>query len=565
MSREGRHPADLVLLGGRVFTSNSAEPWAQALAVKAGRFVYVGDDEGVRDFIGPHTQVIDCNDLLITPGFVDNHCHVFWMGGLTPFLVMLYEATDIAGTTSRVLDHAAKNPKDPFILGVGWRYQHMPGGMPHKRLLDEVIPDRPVFLWSLDGANGWVNTKALERMRAKNPAAFEKLRPQWDEVTKEPTGAFTEFHGFNPFDFFSPDEIPPDVEDRMIQGMRKILDEALSLGVTTFNDAQMHHELLPTVLKLREQGGLAKVRARALLHLCRESLDDEKALTERLQWWKETGRQLSDDRLHLGEGLKLCIDGVFGSHTAAMHEDYADAPGNKGRTLLTQETLDRVIGTADRLGLSVGTHSVGDRGITMVLDACEKAQKANGKRDSRHRIEHCELPVPRDIERLADLGVYAAMQPTHFYSDPDIDAALGLERLQRLMPWQRLQKANVEVSFGSDWCAGPINPVYGLLIAGTRMNYKEETDWGPEEAVSVEDAIRNWTIGSARALFWEKEIGSIEVGKFADFVLFGEDITEAATVWFFLSHEIELGGLDDFVLLTVVGGEIVYARPGLEY
>jgi imidazolonepropionase-like amidohydrolase len=169
---------------------------------------------------------------------------------------------------------------------------------------------------------------------------------------------------------------------------------------------------------------------------------------------------------------------------------------------------------------------------------------------------------------MADLRVYAAMQPTHFYSDPDIDAALGLERLQRLMPWQRLQKANVPVSFGSDWCAGPINPVYGLLVAGTRMNYKEETDWGPEEALSVEDGIRNWTIGSARALFWEKEIGSIEVGKFADFVLFGEDITQAATISFFLTHDIELGKLDDFVAgvkdghaSAVAAGSIFHYTP----
>ena len=230
-------------------------------------------------------------------------------------------------------------------------------------------------------------------------------------------------------------------------------------------------------------------------------------------------------------------------------------PGQSGQ-------VPHMIALVDGLGLQACTHAIGDAGIRRVIDACENAEKINGRRDSRHRLEHCEFPEASDRERMARLGIYAAMHPTHFYGDETIEKTVGSERLQRFMPWRSLEKAGVNLSFGSDWCNSPFNPIYGLLVSSLRLNYHHNDDWGPEEGISLEDGIRNWTIGSARALFMDREIGSIEVGKRADLVLFDTDLTAIDSWWFLFTHNLELGKLDGFVLMTMVDGRMVYQKPG---
>ncbi len=283
-----------------------------------------------------------------------------------------------------------------------------------------------------------------------------------------------------------------------------------------------------------------------------------------LKGWRDLDARKSDAHLKLGDSLKFYIDGTPDNHTCFMAEPFANDPGNTGEPVWSQEDFSRIIAAADRLGLQACTHSIGDAGIHRVINAYENARAVNGPRDARHRVEHCELPMVEDLERMARSDILAAMQPTHFFGDQMVEEGLGPERLDRFMPWRSLEKAGVSVSFGSDWCAGPINPIYGLIIAATRMNYNGNTDWGADEQVSVEDAVRHWTIDSAYALFMEKDVGSIEVGKYADFVLFNTDPLKADSLWFLLTHDLDLGEMDDFVDLTMVGGKMVYQKPGAE-
>jgi len=348
----------------------------------------------------------------------------------------------------------------------------------------------------------------------------------------------------------------------MFASIKNILDEALKTGVTTANDIQLFKSIIPLVLKFKEKGGFAKNRVWAAYYVDHFSLEDEEQLKKELQDWLELVKEHGDKNLLLSKAAKFYIEGVYCNRTSYLLDPYSDEPSERGRNLWSQEDLNRVMEIIDSMGIQACTHCTGDGGIRMVINAYEHINKLHGTRDTRHRLEHCELPHPDDYKRIADLGIYASMQPTHAYGDKITESRLGSERVHRFMPWRSLEKAGVNLSFGSDWCAGPVNPVYGLLIAATRMNCTGKASWGPEEKVSLENAIRHYTIDSAKALKLEKDIGSLEVGKYGDFALFSINLFDITSWWFYLIYEIELGKLDDFVIMTVLGGKIVYYRKG---
>ena len=559
--RNGSNPAKLVVLGARIITCDTNNPRAEALAVKDERIVYVGDNRGANDYIGPDTEVINARKRMLTPGFVDNHCHVLWVGALQAISsINLFECKSLDEVKSMIIEHAEDKPELPFLNGGMWKYDYMPGGIPDAKLLDSIVKDRPAILGSYGGLAGWLNTMAVELLQGRNPEAFNLLKPSIDQDTGEYTGMLHHFHSFSPLDFFSWEELGPTIQDEMMDAMKEILDEAVSVGVTTMNDCQIYRPFMPVILKLRERGGLDNVRVRCSLYINYNALEDEKGLRADLGWWKELGEKESDPQLILGDSLKLYIDGNPGNLTSFMLEPYCGTTSNYGRPEWTQEGFNRVMEIVDSMELQACTHSIGDAGIHRVVNAYDHAQEVNGKRDSRHRVDHCELPTPEDQERMARLEIHAAMQPTHFFGDETNEKLLEKQRLVRFMPWRSLEKAGVTLSFGSDWCAGPINPIYGLIISSTRLNYKGETDWGSDQKIELEDAIRHWTIDSAKALKMEDDIGSIEVGKYGDFVLFNTNLLKLDSWWFLITNKIELGALDDFVDMTVVGGKAVYRK-----
>ncbi|MFC2101532.1 amidohydrolase [Bacteroidota bacterium] len=561
VTRNGTHPAELVVVHANIFTAGSTQSEAEAIAVTDGRFVYVGENSGIGDFIGPKTKVINAKGNMMVPGLIDNHCHVMWMSAMQGIMLNAYHVSTLDELTSEIRQYAETYPNDPFVIAIGWNYDHVHGNIPDTALADQILEERPLFLWSYDGHSGWVNSKALNIMQERNPEAFEELTPERDQKTGEPTGILLHFYAFNPFDYFPLETLDTNITDRLLNAQEEVLREALSYGITTLNDVQIYRSFMPMIELFKERDISKEIRLRGSYYISHYAKDrDDETLNEELEEWITTGKELSDENLFLGNSVKLYVDGVFASHTAFMLDPYSNRTDYYGEALWTQNDLNRAVAVADRLGLQACIHGIGDAGIRRIVNAVEYARNMNGKRDSRHRIEHCQLPIPDDQKRMADLGIYAAMQPCHFYSDSATAAALGDDRIEWHMPWKSLEQAGVTLSFGSDWVAGPLNPVYGLVIAGTRYNYTGTNDWGPEEKITLDDALRHYTIDCAKTLMLEDRIGSIEVGKYADFAIYDIDLTKVARWWFLLTHETDIGTLDDFVEMTSVGGTIVYEK-----
>ncbi len=567
-SDDGSAGSDLVIMNAKVFTSNASNPWAQAVAVSDGRITYVGDDAGAQAYVGPNTRLVDANGNMLTPGFIDNHCHVLWIGALQALMTKeLYKATSIDEIRTFVRKYANDHLDHGIVMGVGWKYDYLPGEMPDKHLGDTIISDRPMLLMSYGGNSGWLNSMALEQLEQRNATAFRHLAPAIDS-RGEYTGVLMHFHAFNPLDFYSMEELGSNIKLKMFDEITKILNDGLSYGVTGYNDVQIYKSFISMLLEFREQGGLNNVRVRGSYYVGSHSLEDEEGLKASLKYWKSLHTAESDAHLVLGDSVKLYIEGVFDSHTCLLLDPYTDEPNNYGEAVWTQENFNKVVEIIDGMSIQCCTHASGDGGIRRVINAYENAIRINGYRDARHRLEHCDLPDPtRDQPRMAKLGIYAAMQPNHFFGNSNAEMLLGFDRMQRFEPWGSLEKLEINLSFGSDWAAGPLNPIYGLFLATQRLNYKFEGNWGPDEKILIENAIRHYTIDSAKALRLEKEIGSIEVGKYGDFTLFNIDLRTIASDWFLLEYPIhvegmEVTGWEDFVVMTVVGGKVVYQKNG---
>lgn len=557
--RDGSNPADLVVTNARVFTSDASRPSARAVAVKGGRITYVGDDEGVADFVGPETRVINGRNRTLTPGFVDNHGHVLWLGLLLSLMTPDLFSCETADEYKEVLlRQARENPDNLFVMAQGYKPHLLPGGGPTMELLESWISDRPVIMMSFD-ATGWVNSKMLEFLQT-NENAFRRMVPETDENGRY-NGLIRHFYSFNPFDYTSPEKLAPGLKEKILEVMTKNLEYSLSLGVTTMDDCQIYESFLPYVYELRDRGGFDKCRVRCTYYVHKDVLDHEDAFKAELARWKEREKD-SDAHLHLGKSLKLYIDGILSNHSSLYFEPFCDKPDMCGDYVYTQEQFDRVVEICDSMELQCCTHCCGDAGINRVVNSYVRALELHGDRDMRHRTDHCTSPIPKDVQRMADSKIYAAMQPTHFHGSLNTEKALGIKRCSEMQPWRSMEKAGVELSFGSDWCAGPLNPVYGLLVASNRLNWRFKSDWKPQEKISIENAIRHWTIDSARALKLEDDLGSIEVGKYGDLVLFNASPLKLSSWWFLLTHRLELGALDTYVDMTVVDGSIVYQREG---
>ncbi|NCC25798.1 MAG: amidohydrolase [Deltaproteobacteria bacterium] len=558
--------ADLAIVNATVFTSDPARPWAEAVAVQDDRIIFVGEDAGADRFITADTRVVNARGRMLTPGFIDSHCHVLWIGALQSMMTKeLYKAVSVDEVADLVRAQAAGYPDDALVMGVGWQYAYIPRQMPNKEMGDAIIADRPMLLMSYDGNTGWLNTEAVRQLVSRNATAFRHLDPAVDE-TGEYSGVLMHFHAFNPLDFYTIDELGPGMKSRMFAAMAAMLDQALSFGLTAFNDVQLYRSFLPLLIEFHDEGGLERVRARGSYYVGSHSLEDEDGLRANLEYWQSLDNPRGDEHLFLGDSAKLYIEGVLDSYTALLLEPYADRPDTCGEATWTQENFNHVVALLDGMGLQCCTHAIGDGGIRRVLNAYENAAEINGPRNARHRLEHCELPEPtEDLPRLARLGVLAAMQPAQFFGNANGEIRLGFDRVQRYDPWKSLQDVGVDLSFGSDWAAGPLNPMYGLFVAVHRLNHEFSDAWGPEQKIGIEDALGHYTMGSARALMLEDRIGSIEIGKLADLVLFNIDLREVASDRFMIEHPLtieglEVSGWDDFVDMTVVGGQAVYER-----
>jgi len=553
LPEENHTRADTMIVNARVFTVNAKQPWAEAIAIHGEKILAVGKADQLVTYRDSRTRIIDAGGRLVLPGFTDCHMH-FLDGSLSLVRVVLDDAGTIAEIQRRVKEYAASHPAAPWVLGRGWAYTvFAPSGLPDKRYLDEIVPDRPVYLESFDGHTWWANSKALQvagiTRATPDPPGGNIVR---DPATGEPTGAIKEDSADDVVRRVIPPPDHAEIVAALLRGMleanragvvRAISPDGVSMRGGDFGILDVYDEL-------RRQQELT-VRFDVALRIPPPELT-----TVNVRRIEDARSRYHDDWLSTGKA-KFFLDGVIETRTAAMLEPYSNDPANSGELLWDPEKYRAAVAELDSHSIQIFTHAIGDRAIRLALDAYENAQKINHSVDARHRIEHIEDVSAADIPRFGRLGVIASFQPLHAYPDDDVlkiwAGNIGPERAQRGWVWRSIQNGGGVLAFGSDWPIVTLNPWVGVQNAVTRQTTNGEPPggWLPNERVSLEDAIRGYTLGAAFAGHREKTEGSIEAGKLADVIVLSHDL--------FKIEPREIG--KTAVLLTMVGGKVVYRSP----
>jgi predicted amidohydrolase YtcJ len=536
---------ETILTNARIYTVNARQPWAEALAIRGGKIVAVGTKKEMASYRGPFTKTIDAKQHLVLPGFVDCHIH-FMEGSLGLTHVDLNDAGTVAEIQKRVKEYAAAHPDEPWITGMGWTYPTFkPSGLPDKKFLDEVVPDRPVYLSAFDGHSSWANSKALQlagiTKDTPDPTNGKIVR---DEIG-EATGALKEAAG----DLVSK-LMPKPAREERLAALRLGMHEANKYGLVRVHSAGGDFEYLDLYDQLRKDGQLS-VRFYVAYFL------DPPGLSADAIDSVEHARDTYHDAWISGGAVKTMLDGVVEAHTAAMLSPYSDDPSLSGKLFWDPAKYTQAVDELDRRGFQIFTHAIGDRGVRTALDAYQDAQKKNHSHDPRPRIEHIETISAPDIKRFGKIGVIASFQPLHSYPDEDTLSIwarnAGPERAQRAWAWKSIQKEGGRLAFGSDWPVVTLNPWPGVQTAVTRQTRDGKPDAGfvPQQRLGLEDAIKGYTLDAAVAGRREETEGSLEPGKLADLIIVSEDLFKMK------SSDIS----KEEVLATMVGGKVVYESP----
>jgi predicted amidohydrolase YtcJ len=537
-------PADTVLIHARIYTVNAKRPWAQAIAIRAGQIIAVGSDEEIAAYQGPSTKVIDAKEHMALPGLMDAHVHM--MAGAAQLEgISFNDAKTVEDFQKVIKDYAAAHPDKKWIQGMGWVYSTFKNNLPNKKLVDEVVPDRPVYLAAYDGHTALANSKALQAAgitrKTPDPPSGIIVR---DPTTGEPTGVLKEAA-----EQLVAKVIPPSTREDELNRLTKAIHYASSLGLTRLISAGADAERVDLFDEIRKKGGLTARFTMARFTNAPVTPDEIKIL-------EENRKKYADDWIDAGQ-VKFLLDGVIEAHTAAMLEPYEKDPSNRGLLYFDPEKYKESVIQLDRLGFPISTHAIGDRAIRLALDAYEAANKANGRTEVRDRIEHIEAPSAQDIPRFGKLNVIAGMQPLHATPDPNNfgpwAGSIGPQRAQHAFPWHSILTGGAHLSFGSDWCVVTLNPWPGIQILLTRETPEglPAGGWLPNERLTLEQAIQGYTMGGAIAAKREKTEGSIEVGKLADVIILSQDLFKIAPN--------QIGKTK--VMITMVGGKVVYQDP----
>ena len=532
--------AETVFRNGAVYTVDAARSWAETVAVRGGRIVYVGSDAGVASWIGPATRSIDLQGKMLLPGFHDSHVHLIG-GGIELGECDINGLTTVDQILEAVKRYADLYPERKWIKGGGWPLT-VEEGNPHKSLLDKVVSDRPIMLDAFDGHSVWVNSKALEiagiTKETPDPA---RGRIERDPKTGEPTGTLRESAAR-----LIVNKIPPYTHQEYVKGLRRGLELANRLGITSVQEASVGEQQLNAFDELDRSNELT-VRTVAAMRIDPAKFSSQ--IPQFVEWReKYRGKRLKTT------AVKIFQDGVIESRTAALLQPYLVETGDRGWLNLEPEVLKPLAAQLDRLGFQIHIHAIGDRAIQSSFDALEFARQQNGSRDSRHHLAHVELFDPTDIDRFRRLGVIANFQP--FWASADLyivkmtEPILGPDRSRWLYPIRSVANTGAVIACGSDWSVTSMNPLDAIQIAVTRRGLTDGPGaaWIPEEVVDLPLMIAGYTINGAYVNFQEQETGSIEVGKSADLVVLDRNLFEIP------KHEIH----NAKVLLTMLEGCEVY-------
>jgi len=529
--------ADLIIVNANIHTMNPTQPSAEAVAIQGNRIVAVGSSQEIKKLGGSNTRVIDAHAQLMLPGFNDAHVH-FMSGGFQLSSVDLRDANTPQEFADRVRSFAAKLPPGRWMTGGDWDHERWPDAkLPTKELIDRYTPNTPIFVNRLDGHMALANSVALKlagvTRESKDPPGGVIVR---DPQTGEPTGILKDAA-----QSFVWKVIPASSFEEKLAAARAATNHAASLGVTSVQDMSAGADV--SIYQALLDRGELKNRIYAVWPLPR---------WERLA---QTGV-----RAHFGSamlrtgGLKGFADGSLGSTTALFFEPYVDAPNTSGipsdEMFPEGAMLERVRG-ADRAGLEVIIHAIGDRANDNILSIYEQVEREDGDRDRRFRIEHAQHLRSQDIPRFARGKVIASMQPYHAIDDGRwAEKRIGHERARTTYAFRSLLDSGATLAFGTDWTVAPLDPMLTIYAAATRrtLDGKHPDGWISEQKISVEETVRGYTIGSAFAEFQEKEKGTISPGKLADLVILTRDI--------FKIDPTEIKNTK--VVMTIMDGRVVY-------
>ncbi|MBO6574258.1 MAG: amidohydrolase [Rhodothermales bacterium] len=532
-AQQAPEPTPTLFHSGVIYTVDEDQPQVSAMLVQDGVITAVGETEELRAQVDDADEV-DLGGAVVIPGLVDSHAHV-------RNLSTMRLSADLVGTQSvqeiiaRLQAHSERVPDDAWLLGRGWDQNDWAvTDFPTRLDLDDAFPDRPVWLERIDGHAMWANTAA---MRA---AGFETIAESEDppggvilrDASGAPTGVF-----IDNAEHLVGEYQPSFSEEDLERGLEAALSEMARFGITSVHEAGADMAFLERVKRfIDEDRFTARLYAMtepgpSFEHYCNNHLIDY------------------GDRLTV-RSVKMYLDGALGSRGAALLEDYADDPGNRGLLRTTPADYAVLVQQALDCGYQINSHAIGDAGNRLLLDTYEQAGISP---DQRHRNEHAQVVAPGDIERHAQLGVIASMQPTHATSDMYwAEDRVGPGRIRGAYAWRTMLDSGVRLALGSDFPVEQVDPLLGYYAAVTRQDAASwpEGGWYPGEALSREEALRGFTIDGAYAAFQEDKLGSLSPGKWADFVVLSADI-------------MRLPGpdiLDAEVQATYVGGEAVYQR-----
>ncbi len=551
--------ADLIITNARIITMDAARPFAQALAISGNRIVAVGGSEILNDWRGPKTRVHDNTGNTVIPGIIESHVHLF-IGAVELDLPYIMHINTLQGVSDSISQYRRKHPDCRIVMAIGATHEQFGAGAPITRhMLDQIVNDIPFAVGCFDHHTMWANTKALEAAglmhgrelppgnevvldangvatgELREPAAFDPVLALTPTGGRESAGFTT---GRNP--------VPPATgAQRKIDEdfMRRGIAYANSLGITSMHNMDGNWYQLELLHALEKRGELnARIEVPFHYKNVFKLSDVDEAVAFRGKY--------ATDMVHSGR-VKLFIDGVMETLTAQMLDDYPGHPGNKGAPLYSPEDFEAIVTRADEHGLQISTHAIGDGGVRTTLDAYESAQRKNGRRDSRHRIEHIELIDPADIPRLAKLGVVASLQPVAGVTVPGVPHEPILSRVGDKLPyayaWQTIRNTGAHVAFSSDWPVSNLDPFYGMQCAMTAVPLRADC---PPQAQSLMDSIHGFTLAGAHMEFMEDRKGMLKEGYLADIAVLDANMEEAAAA--------AIGKIKP--VMTICDGRVVFER-----
>ena len=533
---------DHIYVNGRIWTGDPNQPEATAMAVAGDRIVAIADDQSIRRRAYPSTIVVDLGGQRVIPGFHDAHWHL-----PTRRTADLVGAKDPAEVVRRLQEFAKTLPEEAWVTGRGWTPDLFPQNRAHKRYLDGAFPDRPVLLTDRDGHQTLANSRAL----AIAGVGLENPDPPGGAIIRDadgaPTGLLQETANT-----LVRKHLPDPTADEVYAALRHEMHRAAALGLTALQVANALTDAETAAFERALAEDSMLVRFRVAVPFTKDVTDSA------LASYVALSRRWSGPYLRSGIA-KGMLDGTVDAGTAAMLAPYAIGDG-RGLPRWSAEDLANTVTRYDSAGLQVELHAIGDLAIRMALDAFAETRRRNLPRDHRHRVEHLEVPDPADLPRFYELGVIASSQA--IFATPDATTLtnyvpmLGPVRERHAMPFKALDDARAVQAFGSDYPVFPMDPLLGTWVAVTRMTAEGTPagGWLPEQRISLEQALKHYTAGSAYAAFREQEIGRLMPRMLADFVVLSEEIIGVGPEALLRTKPV----------LTVMGGRVTYRAPGTE-